>query len=209
MTATDAGLDVDVRGSGPLGARHTAALARLAETHRLARLTRHGELIVQRAAPTVRMGKATVALPPGAFLQATAEGEAVLARLVSEHVGKAKTVADLFCGVGPFALRLAERARVIGGRLPTRPRSRRCAKRRKRLASSRSRPKRAICSAARSLPDELKSLRRGRVRSAAPGRGGAGAPACRVTRSAGRRGLVQCRDLRARCAHPRATAATG
>ena len=112
VTATDAGLDVDVRGSGPLGARHTAALARLAETHRLARLTRHGELIVQRIVPTVRMGKATVALPPGAFLQATAEGEAVLARLVSEHVGNAKTVADLFCGVGPFALRLAERARV-------------------------------------------------------------------------------------------------
>ena len=112
VTATDAGLDVDVRGSGPLGTRHTAALARLAETHRLARLTRHGELIVQRTAPTVRMGKATVALPPGAFLQATAEGEATLARLVSEYVGKAKTVADLFCGVGPFALRLAERARV-------------------------------------------------------------------------------------------------
>jgi 23S rRNA (uracil1939-C5)-methyltransferase len=111
-TATDAALDVDVRGSGPLGARHTAALARLAEVHRLARLTRHGELIVQRAAPTVRMGKAIVALPPGAFLQATAEGEAILARLVSEHVGKARTVADLFCGVGPFALRLAERARV-------------------------------------------------------------------------------------------------
>ena len=112
VTATDAALDVDVRGSGPLGARHTAALARLAETHQLARLTRHGELIVQRAAPTVRMGKATVALPPGAFLQATAEGEAILARLVSEHVGKARAVADLFCGAGPFALRLAERARV-------------------------------------------------------------------------------------------------
>lgn len=86
VTATDAGLDVDVRGSGSLGARHTAALARLADTHRVARLTRHGELIVQRAAPTVRMGKATVALPPGAFLQATAEGEAELARLVAEHV---------------------------------------------------------------------------------------------------------------------------
>jgi 23S rRNA (uracil1939-C5)-methyltransferase len=112
VTATDAGLDVDVRGSGPLGARHTATLARLAESHRLARLTRHGELIVQRVAPTVRMGGATVPLPPGAFLQATAEGEAVLARLVSEHVGKARAVADLFCGVGPFALRLAERTRV-------------------------------------------------------------------------------------------------
>jgi 23S rRNA (uracil1939-C5)-methyltransferase len=111
-TATDGGLDVDLRGSGPLGARDTAALARLANTHGLARLTRHGELIVQRAAPSVRMGKATVVLPPGSFLQATAEGETVLARLVAEHVGNSKRVADLFCGVGPFALRLAERARV-------------------------------------------------------------------------------------------------
>jgi 23S rRNA (uracil1939-C5)-methyltransferase len=111
-TDTDNGLDVDLRGSGPLGARQTAMLARLAETHRLARLTRHGDLIAQRAAPSVRIGRASVVLPPGAFLQATAEGEAVLARLVAEHAGNAKTVADLFCGVGPFALRLAGRARI-------------------------------------------------------------------------------------------------
>jgi 23S rRNA (uracil1939-C5)-methyltransferase len=112
VTATDAGLDVDVRGSGPLQSRRTAALARIAETHRLARLTRHGELVVQRRPPTLRIGKASVVLPPGAFLQATADGEAVLARLVAEHTGDGKVVADLFCGVGPFALRLAERARI-------------------------------------------------------------------------------------------------
>lgn len=112
VTATDTGLDVDVRGSGTLQSRRTAALARIAETHRLARLTRHGELVVQRRPPTLRIGKTSVALPPGAFLQATGEGEAVLARLVAESVGGAKVVADLFCGVGPFALRLAERARV-------------------------------------------------------------------------------------------------
>ena len=58
------------------------------------------------------IGRATVVLPPGAFLQATQEGEAVLARLVAAHVGGARHIADLFCGVGPFALRLAERARV-------------------------------------------------------------------------------------------------
>ena len=111
-TGTDGGLDVDLRGSGPLGPRHAAALARLAETHRLARLTRHGELIAQRAVPSVRMGKASVVLPAGAFLQPTTEGESVLARLVAVQVGNAKTIADLFCGVGPFALRLAEHARV-------------------------------------------------------------------------------------------------
>jgi 23S rRNA (uracil1939-C5)-methyltransferase len=59
------------------------------------------------------MGRGTVALPPGAFLQATEEGEAALARLVLSHAGMAKSVADLFAGVGPFALRLAERARVV------------------------------------------------------------------------------------------------
>jgi 23S rRNA (uracil1939-C5)-methyltransferase len=60
----------------------------------------------------LKVGKAHVQLPPGAFLQATAEGEAVLARLVIAHVGDAKRVADLFSGVGTFALRLAESARV-------------------------------------------------------------------------------------------------
>jgi 23S rRNA (uracil1939-C5)-methyltransferase len=113
LTATEVGMDVDLRGSGPLPPPLSAALARVAEDHRLARITRHGELIAQRAKPTVRMGRAAVALPPGAFLQATAEGETALARLVGMHTGDARTIADLFAGVGPFALRLAERARVI------------------------------------------------------------------------------------------------
>ena len=112
VTATEAGLDIDVRGSGPLKPERTAALAAIAAKHRLARLTRHDDLVVQRAAPTVTMGRARVTLPPGAFLQATALGEAELARLVLAHVGGAKAVADLFAGVGPFTLRLAESARV-------------------------------------------------------------------------------------------------
>jgi 23S rRNA (uracil1939-C5)-methyltransferase len=112
-TATDAGIDVDVRGSGPLTPQLTAALARVAETHRLARITRHGELITQRAIPAIRIGRAAVALPPGAFLQATTLGEETLARLVLEYAGTVRAVADLFAGVGLFALRLAERARVI------------------------------------------------------------------------------------------------
>jgi len=112
-TASDGGLDIDVRGSGPLDATRSVALARLAESRRLARLSRHGELVVRRTQPTVKMGRATVPLPPGAFLQATVAGEETLARLVADHVGNAKSVADLFCGVGPFALRLAERAKVV------------------------------------------------------------------------------------------------
>jgi 23S rRNA (uracil1939-C5)-methyltransferase len=113
VTATDAGLDIDVRGSGPLQPALMAVMARGAATKNLARLTRHGELIAQTRVPTVRMGKATVLLPPAAFLQATAEGEAALARLVLSACEGAKNVADLFCGVGPFALRFAEHARVF------------------------------------------------------------------------------------------------
>jgi 23S rRNA (uracil1939-C5)-methyltransferase len=112
ITATQSGIDVDVRGSGPLLASQIGSLAEIAQRHELARLTRHGELVFQRALPTIRMGRATVVLPPGAFLQATAAGETALAQLAQSHCAGATVVGDLFCGVGPFALRIAERARV-------------------------------------------------------------------------------------------------
>jgi 23S rRNA (uracil1939-C5)-methyltransferase len=112
VTATDAGLDVDVRGSGSLSAVLVSSLARIANNHDLARITRHGEIVALRRAPSLRMGKANVQLPPAAFLQATTEGEAALARLVLAYCASANRAADLFAGVGPFALRLAERIRV-------------------------------------------------------------------------------------------------
>jgi 23S rRNA (uracil1939-C5)-methyltransferase len=113
FTATDGGLDVDIRGSGPLSPEMAAAIAKIAEKQRLARVTRHGERVAQFAEPSIKFGGATVVLPPGAFLQATEKGEAVLACLVQEAVGEARRVADLFCGVGTFALRLAGGARVL------------------------------------------------------------------------------------------------
>jgi 23S rRNA (uracil1939-C5)-methyltransferase len=112
ITTTDSGLDIDVRGSGPLPAAMIATLSRVAEQHRLARLTRHGELVLMRTPPTIAIGTAQVTLPPGSFLQATVAGEETLAALVSGHCKRAKHVADLFCGVGPFALRLAAKSRI-------------------------------------------------------------------------------------------------
>jgi 23S rRNA (uracil1939-C5)-methyltransferase len=112
ITAADNGLDVDVRGSGPLQAKMIATLSRLAEQHRLTRLTRHGELVLMRTPPVVAIGTARVTLPPGSFLQATAAGEEALAEQVVGHCQRAKHVADLFCGVGPLALRLATKSRI-------------------------------------------------------------------------------------------------
>ncbi len=112
FTAVNDGLDVDVRGSGPLPSNIIAALSEVAERHRLARLTRHGELVLMRTPPTIAIGTAQVTPPPGSFLQATAAGEEALATLVGEHCRRAKHIADLFCGVGPFALRLAAKSRI-------------------------------------------------------------------------------------------------
>jgi 23S rRNA (uracil1939-C5)-methyltransferase len=112
LTAVSDGLDADVRGSGPLPAAMIASLSEVAQRHRLARLTRHGELVLMRTPPTITIGTAQVTLPPGSFLQATTAGEEALAALVTEHCRRAKHIADLFCGVGPFALRLAATSRI-------------------------------------------------------------------------------------------------
>ncbi|HCX16633.1 MULTISPECIES: methyltransferase [unclassified Afipia] len=112
ITAADNGLDVDVRGSGPLGTALLMSLSKLAEKHNLARLTRHGELVIMRKPPVVRVGKAQVTLPAGSFMQPTAVGEETLAALAFERCKGAKHIADLFCGFGPFAFRLAEKFKV-------------------------------------------------------------------------------------------------
>lgn len=112
VTATLTGLDVSVKAERKLLEREHANLAKFVSALKLARLSVNGEVIATAVPPRLKLGKAEVALPPGGFLQATSLGEETLARLVIDGVGKAKTVADLFCGIGPFALRLAERAKV-------------------------------------------------------------------------------------------------
>lgn len=112
ITATDSGLDVAVKAERKQAEISLPKLTAIAMARKLARLSLNGEILLVNAQPVVRMGKAVVTLPPGSFLQATARGEEVLSELVLEAVGKAKHVADLFCGLGPFAFRIAERARV-------------------------------------------------------------------------------------------------
>ncbi|QCI66166.1 class I SAM-dependent RNA methyltransferase [Phreatobacter stygius] len=112
ITATDSGLDMELRGAGKLSERQRLELLAAGNAQGLARLTNHGDLVMQREPPSIQIDAIRVQLPPGVFLQATTKGEEVLSRLVLDGVGKAKKAADLFCGVGPFALRLATQTRV-------------------------------------------------------------------------------------------------
>src|SRR5271165_673178 len=113
VTATSEGLDVDLRGSGPLELAETRKLTRTADALDLARLSNHGAVIVERRPPRVAFGAALVTLPPGGFLQATEAGEALLADFAEKALAGAGKVADFFCGAGAFALRLARQHEVF------------------------------------------------------------------------------------------------
>ncbi|MEQ1900071.1 MAG: RNA methyltransferase [Devosia sp.] len=111
FTATDTGLDISVR-TDKRGLK-PERLTPLAQRQGAARMSLNGELVLESRSPTLNMGTAQVGLPAGGFVQATKSAEETLAALVLDGLGSAKSVADLFCGVGPFALRIAERARVF------------------------------------------------------------------------------------------------
>ncbi|MCP5372382.1 MAG: class I SAM-dependent RNA methyltransferase [Hyphomicrobiales bacterium] len=113
----EGGLDLvlDLADAPDLGLRQK--LAAFAGRAGVARLSwRQGgeapELLAQLADPVVRIAGVPVVLPPGGFLQPSAEGEALLTAAVARGLGAARTIADLFGGIGTFGLALADRARV-------------------------------------------------------------------------------------------------
>lgn len=112
VTLSLAGADVSVTGGKALDGEMRMEMARLAEEHGFARLTWENETVALRAHPWQRFGRALVTPPPGAFLQATSEGESALLQAVSLAIGPARRIADLFAGCGTFALPLAERMEV-------------------------------------------------------------------------------------------------
>jgi len=112
-TATETGLDCHIQGGAKFDYERQVTLADLAEAFDVARITMDGEIIVERRPPLLHMDDVSVSPAPGGFLQATTAGEQVLSDLVTAHAGHVSTAADLFCGVGPFALRLAAKATVF------------------------------------------------------------------------------------------------
>lgn len=112
VTASRSGLDIDIKGHGPLAPAEIQVLVAAAERQDLARLSSDGLCLIERRAPVLKIGRTEVVPPPGAFLQATEAGEEILAAKVSENLAGARRIADLFAGIGTFSLRLAERAHV-------------------------------------------------------------------------------------------------
>lgn len=112
VTRTDTGLDVAVNGGKKMDVASHQALSDLAREYDLARIAWDGEIALQRRAPVLRLGSADLTPPPGAFLQATKEGETALVEAVKQALTGAKRVADLFAGCGTFALPLAKDAMV-------------------------------------------------------------------------------------------------
>lgn len=115
VTLTASGLDLAASGIGKLEDERRRALTALVIAKQFARLSSDdGEIIVEPKKPLVHFGQVPVPVPPGAFLQATVEAEDAMASLILSHIGKSKRVLDLFCGVGTFTLRIAEKAAVHG-----------------------------------------------------------------------------------------------
>lgn len=112
ITATNEGLDVELRGSGRPPDNIIQSLINVSQQADVARLSVHGEVLIERRRPAITVGRSSVVPPPGSFLQATSRGEEVLATEVVRAASGARKVVDLFSGIGPFSLRLAQSADV-------------------------------------------------------------------------------------------------
>lgn len=119
LARADQGVDVLIGARLVDGLAAAEAITTFAEQHGLARFAVDEGLGVEvRWEPqpvTITLGGVPVPLTPGAFLQATADGEAALVAAAREAVGSSRVTADLFSGLGTFALALPGRVYAAEG----------------------------------------------------------------------------------------------
>ena len=117
LTLTDQGVDCAIFGLENGGLQQAEAILDLARKYGLARLALDEgfgpETLWEPEPVTVTLGGVPVGLPPGAFLQATIDGERRLTDDVHGYLAGARTVADLFAGLGTFAFALSGNAKVL------------------------------------------------------------------------------------------------
>ena len=110
LAVTDQGVDVMLKGAAVEGLAAIESLTEFCIAQRVARLSLDQglgpETFYEPEPVTVTLSGRAVPFPVGAFVQATQDGEAALVELVREAVGGASRTADLFAGLGTFAVAL-------------------------------------------------------------------------------------------------------
>lgn len=108
LTLVDQAVDVLLKGIEARGLQAMEALTDFAAAEKLARLSIDqglgAEAIYEPQPATVTLSGIPVLFPQGAFLQATQDGEAVLVASVCDACLGQERIADLFAGLGTFAL---------------------------------------------------------------------------------------------------------
>ena len=108
MTLVDQGVDLFLKNVEPRGLEAMEALTAFATEQELGRLSVDQglgpETLYEPHPVTVTLSSVRVAFPHGGFLQATGDGESALVAAVKEAVAESRRVADLFAGLGTFAL---------------------------------------------------------------------------------------------------------
>lgn len=114
ITVTEAknGLDIAIYGVKTADEAARQQLVRFALDQKITRVSLNGEILIEQEKPLLDFGSAEVEIPPGGFLQASADAENILGQFVLEGLGRAKHAVDLFSGAGTFALRMAARMQV-------------------------------------------------------------------------------------------------
>lgn len=113
VLSTEAGIDVAIEDVRQLSEAQRQALIRKSGQLGFARLSLGDEVLIEYRTPLLPIGVAKVVPPPGSFVQADKRTEQAMAKIVSDHLDGSKIVADLYCGMGTFALRLAEQSKVL------------------------------------------------------------------------------------------------
>jgi 23S rRNA (uracil1939-C5)-methyltransferase len=108
LTLIDGGIDMRIKGIPAGRLAEIEQLTSFATAHDLARLSVDrglgSEALFEPQPASVTLSGVRVGFPQGAFLQATEDGEAELILSVQEAVSGVAAVADLFAGLGTFAL---------------------------------------------------------------------------------------------------------
>lgn len=117
LTLADQGVEASLSHFPLEGLGPTEAALDFAREQSLARLSFDqgygAETVWEPELVTITLGGEPVGLPPGAFLQATADAEARMVADAAEWLGGARMIADLFAGLGTFAFGLREGRKVL------------------------------------------------------------------------------------------------